>query len=315
VLWERRRALIPWIITLAGAGALMIPLAVLTLRADDTNPLFRVPTPGLGDVPGFLAQIVGGSGPERARQAVVLLGIALLLVAAWRLRGRLGGAEARPGWLALAWLVLPIAAAFVISQGEDSIWLARYVIATVPAACLLIAWAASRTPPVAAVPIVAAMVLLMLVGVVDQARSRGEPTSDWAAAVVEARPAGAPVVFYEAEGAQAGGYHETSLAAADGTPIIPGWDETPPPPGIVLLDSPEFDRLPKGPPSAELVERLARESSSGVVVMAIRPSDPEGAGVDWARERCTVTRQDFDNSPTAVFRVAGCDLGAGVPRG
>jgi hypothetical protein len=83
----------------------------------------------------------------------------------------------------------------------------------------------------------------------------------------------------------------------------------------VLLDSPEFDRLPKGPPSAELVERLALESSSGVVVMAIRPSDPEGAGVDWARERCTVTRQDFDNSPTAVFRVAGCDLGAGVPRG
>jgi len=308
VLWARRRALVPWIVTLAGAGVLMIPLAVLTVRADDTNPLFRIPTPGVGDVPGFFAQIVGGSGPERVRQALVFLGIALLLVAAWRLRGRLGDETARQGWLALAWLVLPIAAAFVISQGENSIWLSRYVISTVPAACLLIAWAASNSPRVAAAPLVAAMVVLMIVGVVDQARSRGEPTSDWAEAVAEARPTGAPVIFYEAEGAQAAGYHEESLARADGTPIVPGWDAAEPPPGIVLLDSPEFDRLPKGPPSAELVRRLARDTSSGVVVMAIRPSDPEGPGVVWARERCTVTRQDFENSPTAVYRVADCDF-------
>jgi hypothetical protein len=152
---------------------------------------------------------------------------------------------------------------------------------------------------------VGVIALLMVVAVADQARGRGEPTQDWSEAIVAARPAGAPVVFYEAEGAQGAGYHESSLRAADGTPIIPSWDETPPPPGIILLDTPEFDRLPKGPPSAELVERLARGSSSGVVVLAIRPSDPEGPGIEWAREHCTVTREDFDG-PTAVFRVSAC---------
>jgi hypothetical protein len=123
------------------------------------------------------------------------------------------------------------------------------------------------------------------------------------------------VVFYEAEGVQGGGYHEESLRAADGTPMIPGWDETPPPPGIVLLDTPEFDRLPEGPPSAELVERLVGESSSGVVVLAIRPSDPEGEGIDWARERCEVQREDFEGSPTAVVRVSDCRPGGARPTG
>lgn len=311
VLWERRRALVPWVVSLVGAGVLTIPLAVLTLRASDVNPLFRVPKPGLGDVPGFVAQILGGGGPERIRQLLVLLGIVIVLGAAWMLRDRLGGPEARGGWMALAWIALPIAAAFVISQGESSIWLARYLIATVPAACLLIAWGASQLPRPAAVGLVGLVVLLMVYSVADQSRFRGEPSSEWTEAIVAARPDGAPVVFYEAEGAQGAGYHAPeTLGAVDGTPIVPGWDETVVPPDIVLLDSPEFERLPKGPPSAELVEHLARESSSGVVVLALRPSDPEAPGIVWARENCTVEREDFEGSPTAVFRVADCRLGA-----
>ena len=307
VLWERRRALVPWILSLVAAGVLVIPLAVETLRAGDVNPLFRVPKPSPTDVPGFLAQLLGGGGPERVRQLLLLLAVALLLVAAWTLRRRLGGPEARGGWLAVAWIAVPVVAAFIISQGGSSIWLSRYLIAVVPAICILIAWCASVVPRQAAVAFVAVIAVLMVYAVADESRGRGEPTGDWAAAIVAARPAGAPVVFYEAEGAQGAGYHESSLGAPDGTPIIPSWDETTPPSNIVLLDTPEFDRLPKGPPSAELVERLARSSSSGVVVLAIRPSDPEGAGIEWAREHCTVTRQDFDDSPTAVVRVSACD--------
>ena len=313
VLWDRRRSLVPWIVSLVGAGILVIPLAVETLRAGDVNPLFRVPTPALSDVPGFLAQLIGGGGAERLRQILVFLAIILVASAAWSLRRRLGGPEARGGWLAVAWIGVPVVAAFVISQGESSIWLSRYLIATVPGICLLIAWSASKAPRPVATVLVGLLVLAMLGAVADQSRGRGEPTKDWTEAIVAARPPGAPVVFYEAEGAQAAGYHEPSLGAPDGTPIIPSWDETTPPPNIVLLDTPEFDRLPNGPPSAALVERLAGSSSSGVVVLAIRPSDPEGAGIEWAREHCTVTRQDFDHSPTAVIRVSACDESRGAP--
>jgi hypothetical protein len=315
VLWERRRALVPWVLSLAGAAVLVIPLAVQTLRADDVNPLFRVPTPSPADVPGFLAQLTGGGGPERVRQALLLVAIALVLVAAWSMRRRLFTVDARGGWLAVAWIGIPVAAAFVISQGSSSIWLSRYLIATVPGICLLIAWSASRVPRPAAVAFIAAIAVLMVVGIVEQSQGRGEPTDDWTEAIVAARPPGAPVVFFEAEGAQAAGYHEPSLGAADGTPIIPSWDETPPPPDIVLLDTPEFDRLPKGPPSAALVEHLATASSPGVVVLALRPSDPEAPGIAWAREHCTVDRQDFDDSPTAVFRVSACNVAQTRPGG
>ncbi len=306
VVWERRTALRPWLLSLGGVALACVPLALLTMGASGVNPLFRVPTPGVRDVPGFVAALIGGGGPERLRQVLVVVGVALVVAAAWRLRDRLGSADARGGWLAISWFAIPLAAAFVISQGSDSIWLTRYVIATVPALCLLLAWSASRASRKAAVPLVGLAVLLMLVAVVDQSRGRGEPTGEWTEAIVAARPPGAPVVFYEAEGAQAAGYHDASLGAADGTPLIPGWDETPPPPGIVLLDSPNFDRLTPGPPGAELVARLARSSSSGVVVLALRPSSPEAPGITWARANCSVDTTSFDRSPTSVYRVSAC---------
>jgi mannosyltransferase len=306
VLWARRRALVPWVVSLVAVGVVTIPLAVLTARSSDQNFLFRIPKPGVGDVPGFFAQIIGGSGPERARQLAVLLAVILVLAAAWTLRDRLFGEDARGGWLALSWVLIPIAVAFVLSQGSNSVWEARYLLYTVPGVCLLIAWSASRAPRPAAMALVAGLVVLMLVGVVDVERSEGEPSADWTAALVAARPPGAPVVFYESEGVQGAGYHSALFRSTNGTPIIPDWDETPVPKDIVLLDARQLHRLPAGPPGAALVQRLAAESPSGVVVLAIRPSDPEGEGIAWARAHCTVTRQDFDRSPTAVFRVDGC---------
>ena len=77
---------------------------------------------------------------------------------------------------------------------------------------------------------------------------------------------------------QAAGYYSREFDAADGTPIVPGWDATPVPDDIVLLDAPEFDRLPKGPPRPALLAELIRRSPEGVVVLAIRPSDPEPPG-------------------------------------
>lgn len=311
VWWERGRALRPWLASLAAVAVAAIPLAVLTLRADDVNPLFRVSTPGLGDVPGFFAELLGGAGPERVRQLLVLVVVVLVAAAAWRLRGRLGGEDARAGWLALAWLLLPVAAAFVVSQGPDSIWLTRYVIATVPAACVLVAWAASLLDRRAAIASVAAVAVLMLVGVGEQIRTGSfETTRAWTDRLAEVAPPGTPVIFYESEGVQAAGYYSDAFDAADGTPIVPGWDATPPPAHIVLLDAPAFDRLPDGPPEAALLEGLVRRSPTGAVALAIRPSDPEPPAMAWARANCTVERTDFESSPTAVFRVSDCRVRA-----
>ena len=43
-----------------------------------------------------------------------------------------------------------------------------------------------------------------------------------------------------------------------------------------------------------------------MVVLALRPSEPEAPGITWAREHCTVDEQLFEDSPTTVYRVSGC---------
>jgi len=306
VLILRRDALRRFALAVVGAAALCIPLALLVRSADAVNPLFRNKTPGLGDVPGFLGEVVAGGAPERLRQLTVLAGVVLVAAAAWRLRDRLASPLARAGLISLAWLAIPIAAAFVVSQRADgSVWAPRYLIAMAPAACLLLAVAAAALGRRAGLAALAVVAVLLTAGSIEHLAERGgEETRDWAAAIVAARPAGAPVVFYEAEGVQGAGYYEPSLRATDGTPIVPGWDETTVPPGIVLRDNPEFDRLPPGPPDRELVRSLAAQSPSGVVVLAIRPPEPEPDGVTWAREHCTVTVDEF---PTErIYRVSAC---------
>ena len=64
VWWARGRALRPWAISLVVAAVLTIPLAVLTLRAGDVNPLFRVSHPDLRRRARLLRPAPGG---RRAR--------------------------------------------------------------------------------------------------------------------------------------------------------------------------------------------------------------------------------------------------------
>jgi 4-amino-4-deoxy-L-arabinose transferase-like glycosyltransferase len=308
VWWERRRALRPWLVSLGAAAVATAPLAVLVAGASAVNPLFRVPRPAPLEVPGMLGKLLGADGPERVRQLLVVLAVLLVAWAGWRLRDRLGAPGARAGWLALAWFAVPVAVDFVVSQGGDSFWLPRYLIGVVPAACLLLAWSAATVGGRAGLGLVTVIAALMVVAVAHQTVADvDERTGDWTAAAAAARPPGAPVVFFDAEGVQAAGYHSPRFAAADGTPILPGWEETPVPEGIVLLDNPRFDRLRNGPPSPRLVARLARSSPSGVVVLVLRPPDPETPGVAWAREACTVDRQDF--GPASVVRVSRCRPG------
>ena len=63
VVWGGRRAIVRWFACLAGVAVATIPLVILTAGAGDVNPLFRVRHPAITDIPGFVAEILGGGAP------------------------------------------------------------------------------------------------------------------------------------------------------------------------------------------------------------------------------------------------------------
>lgn len=298
-----RRRLLPWVASLVAVGAGTLPLALAVRASDAPNPLVRVGRPAVSEIPGFLAILVGPGSPERIRQLAVLVVLVVIAAGLVTLRRRVRTPEALQVAILLAWAAVPIALAFVVSQGSNSIWLTRYVVPTMPGAFLLIAWSISRLPR-AALTAAAAVVVVGLTGmtayaVVDQ---DAEQTDDWARLMARLHVPGEPALFYEAEGVQAAGYFDREFATAAGDPIVPGWSKTPVPAEIVLLDNPTFHRLPAGPPDAALVRRLL--SATGEAVMAIRPAEPEPPGVIWARGKCEVFRKDF--APMAVYSISRC---------
>jgi 4-amino-4-deoxy-L-arabinose transferase-like glycosyltransferase len=316
VLLSRRRRIVPWAVAVAAAGASALPLALALRASDAPNPLVRVSVPSLTEIPGFLATLVATGTPERIRQIATLVCVVVVVAGLATLRrGRRGaedGPAARAAVVLLAWVALPVAAAFVISQLGDSIWQGRYVVGVLPAIALLLTWSAARIGgrPGAALWTVLALGSAALTAYVHVA-AQGEPTDRWARALAAQTPPGAAVVFSEAEGVQVAGFYEPRFRTADGDVIVPAWDRTPVPEGIVLLDNPTFDRLPPGPPSAALVGRLARRH--GTVTMALRPPSVEAAGVAWARRNCRVGTTRFDG--TVLVTVQGCRIrGGGTSR-
>ncbi len=304
VLWAGRRAVRGWIISLIGTGLALAPMALLLRAASGTtNPLVRINAPDLQAIPGFFARLLGGGSPGAVRQGLVLVVVLLVAGAIWSLRGQLRSAAVRPGLLAIAWVAIPVAVAFVISVVGNSVWEARYVVGVLPGIFILVAWSAERLGRVGIAGFLVVAALMSGASLSNGLRATGEERSkDWSALVVKERPPGAPVVFYEAEGVQGAGFYEPALAAADGSPIVPDWDTTPVPSDIVLLDNPAFDRLPDGPPDVALVKRLL--GRTGSLMLVIRPPDPEPPGIAWARARCAVTRNDIPY--VAVVRITEC---------
>jgi mannosyltransferase len=310
VLLSSRRTYLPWVGSLAVVALGAVPLALAVRASDAVNPLVRLDRPTVTEVPGFAAEVVGGFSPDGLRQASVVVLTILVVAALWSLRGRASRRDLRTGALCLAWAALPTLLLFLVSQGPDSVWEPRYVFGTIPGIALLVAWSASRLAPRLRVPAAAAIVLMFAVlTVLVQDDPSGERADRWAAHLAELHTPGTPVVFYEAEGVQAAGLYRREFRTAAGDPIVPAWDRTPPPPGIVLLDNPTFERLPPGPPDAELLRRLLRVD--GTVLLAIRPAEPEPPGVTWARNRCDVQR--FAYPYMSIYAVSGCRLAVSSP--
>ena len=124
--------------------------------------------PGLGELRVFSANAIGTFGTGWGTFVVNAVVIVALLVAAWRARGGVSvraasaagdtdSARDRARWLLLA-VLLPVATAFAVSElSARSIWLARYLIVTLPPMWLLAADAVTVPSGVARTAAIAAL--------------------------------------------------------------------------------------------------------------------------------------------------------------
>ncbi|MFC4145958.1 glycosyltransferase family 39 protein [Micromonospora mangrovi] len=152
-----RRVVLPWLLALLPAVVLVTPLA-LAARGQRSRQLDWVDAARLTDLaalPGGVAQsgAVGG----------LLLGLAALGA------GRLGRRAVLPGACVLLPVLLLFAAGLVVP-----LWVARYLVFTVPFGCLL---AGAALAGVRLVPALAVVTLAGLVGLPDQAGLRR--THEW----------------------------------------------------------------------------------------------------------------------------------------
>jgi hypothetical protein len=146
LLWYRRHA--RWLISaLIVAGACCIPLAVLALDRG-SGQIFWIPPPyafttrqillTLGSA-GLEPQFYSGSGDVllRLTELIVILGGLTTVGLIWRSRTR---TQAWRPVVIVGWLMVPLALTWVISEVGHSIWEARYLLISLPAVALVLAW-------------------------------------------------------------------------------------------------------------------------------------------------------------------------------
>jgi mannosyltransferase len=126
-----------WLAVYAGVGAMVAPICYQALRVEP-DPIGWVPPPGWRTL-GEIARDLAGTG--------VLLTFASLALVAGAL-SQLARTEHRRFAVALtaAWLVVPTATAFLVSQVHPML-LPRYVVISVPALALLVGAAVAEVRP------------------------------------------------------------------------------------------------------------------------------------------------------------------------
>jgi hypothetical protein len=288
----------------AALAVLLLPLGVLTVLERRTrDPLYWLGRPSLADLGEAVRTMAGGT----AALAAVL---AALAVVAWRARD--GGRGVRSllhsAWATLAaWALLPLVGLWTVSLAIP-VFQPRYAIAGLPAFCLIAGAAAARLPRSAGLVVLAAVVALNVRVALAEV---GQGTVHWEAAthaLAAARAPADPVIVDPFSGLAVAGYYDRAFAAPEGDLVVSEWHDRPVPDRVVLLDDPAgYGDVPAGPPSAALVQRLARRT--GTVHLLLSETAGQGdvwesPGLRWARSACDVTRQAFDG--VEVITMRGC---------
>jgi hypothetical protein len=233
LIWFRDR----WRPVAAGvavSAACCIPLAVLAAERG-SGQLFWVPAPSLRVLKQVL-DALSSSGLQPSfytstSTALLVLTLVVLIVGAagtwtlWRTAG--GDAAWRPGTM-VAWLLVPAVVALVESAVGQSIFQARYLLVSLPAVSLLLAWtlagqrvrSARRPIRLLSLGLLAALIALRALQV---APAYGVSSENWRGAtdyVVAHTQQRDCIAFYPLDNRQAFRYYLRDLARAP-RPILP----------------------------------------------------------------------------------------------
>lgn len=233
LIWFRDRWR-PVVAGVAVTAACCIPLAVLAANRG-SGQLFWVPAPSLRVLKQVL-HALASSGLQPSyftSTSTALLVLTLLVLIAgiartcmiWRTSG--GDAAWRPGTM-VAWLIIPAVVALIESAAGQSIFQARYLLVSLPAVSLLLAWtlvdqrvlSAARPVRLLSLGLLAALIALRAL---QLAPAYGVSSENWRGAtdyiVANSQPRDC-IAFYPLDNRQAFRYYLRDFARAP-RPILP----------------------------------------------------------------------------------------------
>jgi mannosyltransferase len=226
---ERWRGLL---VAVAAVGVCCVPLAVLALDRG-SGQLFWVPAPSFETAKQVVQSLAStGLQPKfytaTGNVLLALTGVVLVL-GVWRIwslaRGSGGWAAAWAPLLVLSWLVVPFVLALLESAVGQSIFQARYLLVSLPAVALLLAWTLldvnGRVPALLGF---AAFGVLIALRATQLVPTYGVSPEDWRAAtahVVTGAQAGDCIAFYPLDNRQPFQYYLGAAAARAPRPILP----------------------------------------------------------------------------------------------
>jgi mannosyltransferase len=217
----------------AVTAACCAPLAVLAAQRG-AGQLFWVPPPGLGATKQIVQALTSSglqpsfyTSTSTALLVLTLVVLACAIPRAWQLARLDGVGEAwRPGLL-LAWLLVPAVVALIESAVGNSIFQARYLLVSLPAVSLLLAWILvdrSARAPVVRWLSLGAVAALIALRALQLAPAYGVSTENWRAATSHVIGGGQPhdcIAFYPLDGRMAFRYYLRNFGQAP-RPVLPG---------------------------------------------------------------------------------------------
>jgi hypothetical protein len=295
-----------------GATVLASPVIALALiETGRRDPLYWLERPSFGQVAHVVQEFVIGRAPSelglvRAASVAGVIAAAALIAAAARGRGR------RQFWGLFAWTFVPFAVALAISFVRP-VFFGAYLIVLLPGLCLLLAAGTQRLSTLLSTGLFAVLAVAWLVPV--GAMGRPPRVNDYRAAatwIASVRSAGDPVVVDPITKLPGYGYYDRALRSPNGYVVVKEWHEQPMPPGVTgFIDRGGYGDAPAGPPSAQIMRRLAQRTGR-IVFIIDGPSGQgnveDGAAARWMRGHCRVTRGSFGG--IVVLSARGCARGS-----
>lgn len=295
-------------IAIAGAGAMAAPVISLALvETDRRDPLYWLPSPSVRQIARVAQEIMIGRAPSELSviRIASVIGVvaagALIAAAVWN-RGY------AQSWRFVAWTFVPLGVALAISLVRP-VFFGAYLVLVLPGLCLLLASGAQRLPVRASGGLIALLAVAWLVA--DGAMGRPPRVNDYrsaAAWITTQRSVGDPVVIDPITRLPGYGYYAADFRAPNGFVVVKEWREQELPQDLTGFTDPGgYGDAPEGPPSAALIQRLARQTGRLVLIIDTPTGQgdvEEGAAARWLQGHCTIREGSFGG--IVVLSARGC---------